>query len=231
MGRGASRWVTEDWRWGKVNIRLKYSFPRIFMPSIFVMAGFLQAGLGYNSYPINQGKIMDKKLTILIILLFCLPLFACSGGGSPEVESPVESTDINQPAEVSESPTAEPTEADYLYVTDINEITGTWVASADLGIFVAVITPDGLFRVATSSEDLDQGSTDSWKLTFANDQISATGYALCLGETGKYLAEIRPDGTLKFITISDPCSNRIRRMDRSLPGRLTPYDLVFHPVE
>ena len=116
-------------------------------------------------------------------------------------------------------------------MSDINEIVGTWVASADLGIFVAVVSPDGMFRVATSSEDMAKGSTDSWMLTFEDDQISATGYALCLGDTGHYLAEMKEDGTLKFFTISDPCTGRIRKMDRSLPGRLTPYDLVFYQVD
>jgi len=143
----------------------------------------------------------------------------------------VESAEIDQPEEVSEPATDGPTESDILYLSDINEIVGTWVASADLGIFVAVVSPDGMFRVATSSEDLEKGSTDSWLLTFEDDQITASDYALCLGDTGLYLAEIKPDGTLKFITISDPCTGRLRKMDRSLPGRLTPYDLVFYPVD
>ncbi len=174
---------------------------------------------------------MNKKLIIFVILLFCLPLFACSGNGSTQAAATAESTEIELVEEVAEPAAAEAVQSETVYVTDINEIVGTWVASADLGIFVSVITPDGTFRVATSSEDLEKGSSDSWILTFDNDQITATGYALCLGDTGHYLAEIMPDGTLKFITISDPCSGRIRKMDRSLPGRLTPYDLIFHLVE
>jgi len=173
---------------------------------------------------------MNKKLLILAIIVFCLPLFACSGNESPDPAVPAESTEIDQSEEVSNPATEGPAESDILYVSDINEIVGTWVASADLGIFVAVVSPDGMFRVATSSEDLEKGSTDSWLLTLEDDQITATDYALCLGDTGHYLAEIKPDGTLKFVTISDPCSGRIRKMDRSLPGRLTPYDLIFHPV-
>ena len=173
---------------------------------------------------------MYKKLTILVILIFCLPLFACSGNGSPDPVVPAESSEIDQPEGVSDPATEGPVESDILYVSDINEIVGTWVASADLGIFVVVVSPDGMFRVATSSEDLEKGSTDSWMLTFEDDQITATDYALCLGDTGHYLAEIKADGTLKFITISDPCTGRLRKMDRSLPGRLTPYDLIFHPV-
>lgn len=174
---------------------------------------------------------MIKRLLLLAIILFCLPLFACSGNGSAEPAVPAESTEIDQPEEVSEPAAAESTEFEDYYVTSIDDIVGTWVASADLGIFVVVITPDGLFRVATSSEDLENGSTDSWNLTYEEDQIVAAGYALCSGDIGYYLAEIRPDGTLKFVTISDPCSGRLRKMDRSLPGRLTPYDLIFYPVD
>ena len=174
---------------------------------------------------------MNKKLITFIILLLCLTLFACSGNGSTEAANPAESTDVELQEEVTDAVSEGPVESDILYVSDINEIVGTWVASVDLGIFVAVVSPDGMFRVATSSEDLEKGSTDSWLLTFEDDQITATNYALCLGDTGQYLAEIKPDGTLKFYTISDPCSGRIRKMDRSLPGRLTPYDLIFHLVD
>lgn len=174
---------------------------------------------------------MNRKLIIFIILLLCLPLFACSGNGSTQAAPIAETTEMELAEEVAEPTAAEAVQSETVYVTDINEIVGTWVASADLGIFVAVVTPDGMFRVATSSDDLEKGSSDSWKLTFEDDQISATGYALCLGDTGHYLAEIKPDGTLKFITISDPCTGRLRKMDRSLPGRLTPYDLVFYPVD
>ena len=175
---------------------------------------------------------MNKNLIILVILILCLPLFACSGNGSSQPSAPAELTEAGQP-ETAEEPTDVPedSQAEIVFVTGIDQITGTWIASADLGNFVAVISPDGMFRVATSSEDLEKGSTDSWKLTFEDDKIIATGYALCLGDTGNYLAEIKPDGTLKFITISDPCTGRLRKMDRSLPGRLTQYDLVFYPVD
>jgi hypothetical protein len=175
---------------------------------------------------------MNKKLIILLIVIFCLPLFACSGSGSPEAVAPAESTEIDQP-QAAAQPTSAPqtSSSEKTIVNNIDQITGTWIAAADLGNFVAVISPDGMFRVATSSEELEKGSTDSWKLNFENDQITATGYALCLGDTGYYLAEIKADGTLKFVTISDPCTGRIRKMDRSIPGRLTPYDLIFHPVK
>ena len=176
---------------------------------------------------------MNNKSIILALLLLAASvlLIACSGNEPAQPAAPAESIEVEQVEEAAVLPTAEPVVSENLYVTDVNEIVGTWVASADLGIFVAVITPDGLFRVATSSEDLEKGSTDSWQLTFEEDRIKASGYALCIGDVGYYLAEIKPDGTLKFITISDPCTGRIRKMDRSLPGRLTPYDLVFYPVE
>ena len=175
---------------------------------------------------------MNKKLIILVVLVFCLPLFACSGNSSPEAAAPAGSTEIDQP-QVTAEPTSEleDSSSERTAVNNVDQIVGTWIAAADLGNFVAVISPDGMFRVASSSEELEKGSTDSWKLTFEDNQISATEYALCLGDTGYYLAEIKADGTLKFITISDPCTGRIRKMDRSIPGRLTPYDLVFHPVE
>ena len=163
---------------------------------------------------------MDKKLIILVIIILCLPLFAC-GGGAPENEAPTESTEVET---LPEEPTTAPesTQPTTIMVTGVDQIVGTWIAAADLGMFVAVVSPDGMFRVATSSEDMAKGSTNSWMLTIEDDQISATDYALCLGDTGHYLAEIKADGTLKFFTISDPCTGRIRKMDRSLPGRLTP---------
>lgn len=176
---------------------------------------------------------MNKKLIILTILTLCLPLFACSAGGNPEPAAPGESTDTDQPEDVVAEATAslDDTQVGITFVTNIDQIVGTWIATADLGNFVAVITPDGKFRVATSTEDLERGSTDTWTLTFEEDQILATGFALCLGDTGSYLAVINEDGTLKFTTIADPCTARFRKMDRSLPGRLTPYDLIYHLVK
>jgi len=172
---------------------------------------------------------MDKKLIIIAIIIFTLPLFAC-GGGSPEAEAPTEAMeDTAVVVEATEVP--EPTKPAATYVSSIDQIVGTWIAAADLGNFIAIIEPDGMFRVASSAEDLERGSTDSWGLTFEGEQIVATGYALCLGETGYYLAEINPDGTLKFITISDSCTGRLRKMDRSLPGRLSPYNLIYFPVD
>lgn len=171
---------------------------------------------------------MNRRLMILLIIILCIPLFAC-GGGAPEAEASTEA--IEEPVVVIEATEVpEPTKPATTFVSNIDQIVGTWIASADQGNFLIVIDPDGKFKVASSSEDLEKGSTDSWKLSFEEDQITASGYALCLGDTGNYLAEIKADGTLKFFTISDPCTGRIRKMDRSLPGRLTPYDLIFHLV-
>lgn len=174
---------------------------------------------------------MKKTVLILLILLFTIPLYAC--GASPEPATPSDTAVEEDLAAVEEpTPEPEPTEITTDLVTSVDEIVGTWLAAADLGNFIIIISEDGMLRVATSSEELEKGSTESWKLTFDETaQISATGYALCLGETGSYLATLSPDGTLKFSTISDSCTNRIRRMDRSLPGRLTPYNLIYHPVE
>lgn len=174
---------------------------------------------------------MKKTLLILLTLTLTLPLFAC--GGSPDLEAPTD-TAVEEATEAVVEPTQapEPTEITTDLVSSVGEIVGTWIAAADLGNFIIIISEDGMFRVATSSEDLERGSTESWKLTFdESGQISATGYALCLGETGSYLANLNPDGTLKFSTITDSCTNRIRRMDRSLPGRLTPYNLIYYPVK
>ncbi|MCJ7733997.1 MAG: hypothetical protein MUP11_05570 [Anaerolineales bacterium] len=169
---------------------------------------------------------MDKKLIIFVVLLFCLPLFACSGVNTPEPAN------IDQPEIISESdPAPEPIQSNSENVTNIDQIVGTWIANADLGNFVVIITPDGKFLVATSLADLEQGSTDSWDLIVGEDQITATNFAGCPGDVGTYLANTNQDGTLKFTTITDPCSVRLRKMDRSLPGRMTPYNLVFHRVE
>jgi len=141
---------------------------------------------------------MAKRFGLLLILIICLPLIACSGAGSPEEVS----TATNIP-EISAEPTAAPARPTGTSVTTVDQIVGTWIAPADLGNFVMTIFPDGKLSIATSLVDLEQGSTDSWKLTIEDGQISATGYALCLGDTGAYLAVINEGGTLKFTSIID----------------------------
>lgn len=169
---------------------------------------------------------MNKKLIILAITVICLPLIACSGGGFPEGVS----TETNIP-EMTVEPTAAPAKFADTQVTTLDQIVGTWIAAADLGNFVMTIYPDGKLSIATSLVDLEQGSTDSWNLTIEDGQIFATGFALCLGDTGSYLAVIHKEGTLKFTSIIDACDSRLRKMDRSLPGRLNPYNLIYHRVE
>jgi len=169
---------------------------------------------------------MNRKLIIMAILVVCLPLIGCSGGGSPEGVS----TETNNP-EIAIEPTTAPAESANTPVTALDQLVGTWIAAADLGNFVMTIYPDGKLSIATSLVDLEQGSTDSWKLTIEDGQIFATGFALCLGDTGSYLAEIHEGGTLKFTSIIDACDSRLRKMDRSLPGRLNPYNLIYHRVE
>ena len=169
---------------------------------------------------------MSKRFGFLLILVVCLPLIACSGAGSPEEVSTA--TDI---PEIVDEPTAAPAELANTPVTTIDQIVGTWIATADLGNFMMTIFPDGKLSIATSLVDLEQGSTDSWNLTIEDGQISATGYALCLGDTGAYLGVIDEEGNLKFTSIIDACDARLRKMDRSLPGRLNPYNLIYHRVE
>jgi hypothetical protein len=173
---------------------------------------------------------MKNKIIILILLVICLSLMACSNGDSPQgvTEQPVE---IDQENTETANTVEEQNQFEGTPVTHIDQIVGTWIASADLGNYVTTIFPDGKFSVAPSLVALEAGSTDSWQLTIEDGQINATGVALCLGDTGMYLAMINQDGTLKFTTIIDACDSRLRKMDRSLPGRLTPYNLVYYRVE
>jgi hypothetical protein len=175
---------------------------------------------------------MRKLFLITILLIVSLPLMACSG------ETPTEEPLVELPTETSppENTDEHTEEDDHTYqigtpVTSLDQIVGTWIASADLGNFVTTINPDGRLSVATSLVDLEAGSTDSWDLSFEGEQIIATGFALCLGDSGIYLAYINEDGTLKFTSVLDPCDARLRKMDRSLPGRLNPYNLVYFRVE
>ncbi|MFV1950010.1 MAG: hypothetical protein ACC633_08805 [Anaerolineales bacterium] len=116
---------------------------------------------------------MNKKLIIMAILVVCLPLIACSGGVSPEGVS----TETSIP-EITVEPTTAPVESANTPVTTIDQIVGTWIVAADLGNFVMTIYPDGKLSIATLLVDLEQGSTDSCKLTIEDGQIFATGFAL-----------------------------------------------------
>ena len=168
---------------------------------------------------------------LLITLVLCLALSAC-GAEEPTLVPEVEPTTADQPqpeaVEENSSPAVESTST---RVTQIAQIEGTWIAPAYPGNFVLTVFPDGKLSVATSLEDLERGSTDSWNLTIEDGQITATGYALCLGDTGSYIAEIDEEGNLRFVSIIDACDARLRKMHRSLPGRLHEYILIYHPVQ
>jgi hypothetical protein len=173
---------------------------------------------------------MPRKLGFLLILVVCIPLMACSANGALEAAMPGGSTETNL-SENAENPTEAPVEISGTSVTTIDQLVGTWIAAADLGNFVMTIFPDGKLSIASSLVDLENGSTDSWNLTIEDGQISATGFALCLGDIGSYLAVIDNDGNLKYTSIIDACDSRLRKMDRSLPGRLSPYNLLYFRVE
>jgi hypothetical protein len=166
-------------------------------------------------------------------LLIILVLTACAGEEPLPTEvvnivptEPTESEDIQGPTSSSGNAVT-----GKIQVTEIDQIEGTWIAPAYPGNFVLTVFPDGKLSVATSLVDLERGSTDSWNLTIEDGQIYATDYALCLGELGSYIGEIDNEGNLRFISLIDSCDARIRKMDRSLPGRLNPYFLVYRPVE
>jgi hypothetical protein len=174
------------------------------------------------------------KLRVLLVpLLLILVLTAC-GGEEPLPTEVVEVVPSAVPdSEVDQQPTNSSGDAIQanLQITEIDQIVGTWIAPAYPGNFVLTIFPDGKLSVATSLADLERGSTDSWNLVIENGQITATDFALCLGDIGTYIAEIDPAGNLRFVSIIDGCDARLRKMDRSLPGRLVEYKLVYRPVK
>jgi hypothetical protein len=180
---------------------------------------------------------MKKTLILSVLILICTSLFACSPsespGANPTNEINVDQSGDDNLPDATKPPVEDP---DHVHeagtpITKIDQIVGTWIATADLGNFVTTIYQDGRFSVASSLVDLEAGSTDTWILTFEGEQIIASDFALCPGETGIYLAMINEDGTLKITTVADTCVTRIRKMDRSLPGRLNPYNLIYYWVE
>jgi hypothetical protein len=172
---------------------------------------------------------MDKKSLIPILLFICLPLFACSSGATPDSPMEPELVEVSQPEPTEEIAPTE--EASTVRITSVHQIEGTWIALADIGNYVMNISPEGIFTVATSVEALEQGSTDSWTLTFEGQNITASGFAMCLGEDGTYAAVMNEDGSIKFTSILDPCEPRLRKMDHSLPGHMHPYNLIYYRVD
>ena len=169
-------------------------------------------------------------IPLFLMLILSLALAGC--GGAEPTPAEVENAP-GEEMETEEEAAAPPDDPQPVktQVTSIDQIEGTWIAPAYPGNFVLTVFPDGKLSVATSLEDLQAGSTDSWNLVIEDGQISASGFALCLGDVGTYIAEIDKDGNLRFISIIDACDARLRKMDRSLPGRLNEYILIFRPVE
>jgi hypothetical protein len=171
-----------------------------------------------------------KVQVILFLLVICIPLIACGGADvpaeteevlptiPPEVESELEVTD-------------EPGDHGKIPVTDLNQIEGLWIAEAKPEIFYLQIFTDGRVEIAPSLADLEKGSINTWTLRIEEDIIYAEDFDLCLGEVGSYFGQLNPDGTLKFISIIDSCAYRLRHLDKSLPGRLYEYNLVYSLIE
>ena len=168
----------------------------------------------------------DKLWISVLILVLCFPLFACGGADTPTQVDTVETSTELEPA-----PTVEPIESRSTPVTEISQIEGLWIADANPEIFYLQINPDGLVKYAPSLVDMEKGSTNSWTLRMEEDIIYAEKFDLCLGEVGTYFGALNPDGTLKFVSIHDSCDFRLRHMDRSLPGRIWEYNLVYSLIE
>jgi len=171
-----------------------------------------------------------KLIVIALIFILSLPLIACGGAEAPpEIEeAPPTSAPVTN---LEPAADAEDIEARGTPVTDISQIEGLWIASADPEIFYLLINPDHTVNYAPSLVDLEKGSTNTWTLRFQDNEIFAEKFDLCLGETGAYFGFLNPDGTLKFTSIQDSCDFRLRHMDRSLPGRIWDYNLIYARVE
>ena len=180
-------------------------------------------------------KKIDKLGLILVIFILAAIMTGCSGGQQPTPEPEVTAAPVSTSAEeVAVDPGNQGGEvplSSSTTVTEIDQIVGTWIAPAYPGNFVLTVFPEGKLSVATSLEDLEAGSTNSWNLVIEDGQITASDYALCWGDVGLYIGEISAEGNLRFISVVDACNDRLRMMDRSLPGRLNPYILIYRPVQ
>ena len=168
-------------------------------------------------------RLKANLQTNLLILVLSLLLFACSGSKPETSVAPASNTLEPTLAPVSTEVTGTP-------IDNLEQIAGVWEAPADLGSFFMLVEPDGAVQVAVSLELLDSGSTTSWFIWTDGGQILADGNIMCGGEIGSYFGVITDDGTLKITAIYEPCSVRMRMMDRSLPGRLSEYDLIYTRV-
>ena len=162
-------------------------------------------------------------ITIVTILLLCLPIIACQSGNAAAI---VEPTPTFIP-----TPTIDIWSSDRIPVSHIGQITGTWMAESDLGYFFLRIHPDGTVIIGNALENLDTNSSNSWKIWIEKSLILADDYAICSGDIGTYFAGVRSsDGALKFTTINDFCSTRTVLMDKSQPGSQNEYDLFYTRV-
>ena len=173
-------------------------------------------------------RLKANLQTILLIMVLSLLLFACSGS-KPETQVDPSASDNSA---LTLEPTLAPvsTEVQGTSINNLEQIAGVWEAPADLGSFFMLVEPDGAVQVAASLELLDAGSTTSWFIWTDGGQILADGNIMCGGEIGSYFGVIKDDDTLKITAIYEPCSVRMRMMDRSLPGRLSEYDLIYSRV-
>ena len=175
-----------------------------------------------------------SKLRIILVILFLAAVMAgCNESQQPTPEAtevPVAATEVVVEPEPADQD-GETSLSSSTTITEIDQSVGTWIAPAYPGNFVLTVNPDGKLSVATAVADLQAGSTNSWNLVVEDGQITATDFALCWGDVGLYIAEINADGNLRFISVFDACDFRVRTMDRSLPGRLNPYILIYRPVE
>ena len=173
--------------------------------------------------------------TILLTLLFCLPMLACGGKvteAPAEVLVPTESVITDESSTSSETDINSGTNQTHgTPVIEISQIEGVWIASANPEIFYLQIHPDGTVKYAPSLFDLERGSTNTWMFKIEEEKIIADDFDLCPDEAGSYFGVIKNDGTLKLTSIFEPCASRLRHLDHSLPGRLFEYNLVYSPVE
>jgi len=167
-----------------------------------------------------------KPKTILIILIFCLPIMACQTGFLQKPTASPEPTLTIVPV-----PTIDYWSSDVTPVSQMDQITGIWVVEVTIGNYYLEVKPDGTFLIATSLEGLTSDSAHSWNITMENSLITATDYMMCSSDFGMYFAGIQSDGTLNFTTIEDPCFSRTMLLDKSQQGGFNVHELYYSRVD
>ena len=133
-----------------------------------------------------------KSKTLLFILALCLQLIACLGSDPLVAEEIVVTT---KPTISSEPGTpGEAIQSSGTPVTNIDQIVGMWMGSANPEIFYLLIHSDGTVKVAPSLNDMEIGSTNTWMMKIEQNQIIADEFRLCLGDNGSYFGKINNDG-------------------------------------